>query len=63
MRTPKKATCFEWIVLKWFLWVFVSSLILGGSPWIFPDNGRYLIESLWQKNEPYSRAASYCASP
>jgi hypothetical protein len=35
---------FEKIFLEWALWALVFSLLLGGTPWMFPSNGEFWIE-------------------
>jgi hypothetical protein len=40
----------EKIILKWILWTLTFTLIIGGTPWHFPAQGRYWLESVLEKN-------------
>jgi hypothetical protein len=50
-------SAFELVVLRWILWALFFAILLGGRPWIFPENGKLWIESLPLNKTTNSQAA------
>lgn len=40
---------FELLLFKWIVWTLVFSMILGGTPWKFPAQGRYWLDALFSE--------------
>lgn len=32
------------VFFKWIFWTLFFACLLGGKPWLFPENGKYLFQ-------------------